>query len=220
MKSAIRLLVPGVLALIALTAAWAAQPTAPPAAAAAADEPAKKADEPAKAADLAGSYKVDGVHSSNVFRIKHLDTAYFYGRFNDCDGEFTLDPADPDKCRFDIRLKVVSVDTANSGRDDHLRSEEYFDAEKHPQITFKSKSAKKAGGSALEVSGDLTLRGVTKPLTATVELTGSGKGFRGEFRAGWETTFTIKRSDFGMTAGQGALSDDVRITISVEGIKS
>lgn len=193
----------------------AAKPEAKPA-----EKPAAKpADAPSAAGDVSGKYAVDPVHSTNVFRIKHMNTAFFYGRFNQMEGDFTLDEKDPTKSTFDVKLKTESIDTNNAARDKHMRSPEYFDAEKNPDITFKSKSVKKAADGSLEVTGDLTLRGVTKPLTAKVELTGSGKGMRDEVRAGWETTFTVKRSDYEMTAGQGALGDEVRITVSVEGVK-
>jgi polyisoprenoid-binding protein YceI len=183
-----------------------------------AQQPEKKGDEKPAALSYTGTYDVDGVHSSNVFCIKHMDVANFYGRFSQIEGTFTLDDADATKSAFDIKLKTASVDTANEVRDKHLRSDECFDAEKHPDITFKSKSIKKAGEKALEVTGDLTMKGVTKPLTAKVELTGVGKGFSGGTICGWETTFTVKRSDFDV-GKPGGLSDDVRITISVEGVK-
>lgn len=178
----------------------------------------KKTDDKAAALAYTGTYDVDAVHSSNVFRIKHMGVANFYGRFSEVEGTFTLDDADPSKAAFDVKLKTASVSTANEARDKHLMSEEYFDAEKHPAITFKSKSAKKAGDNALDVTGELTMKGVTKPLSAKVELTGVGKGFRGGVICGWETTFTVKRSDFGV-GKEGGLGDEVRITISAEGVK-
>lgn len=183
-----------------------------------AQQPEKTADDKPAVRSYTGAFEVDGVHSSNVFRIKHMDVSNFYGRFNQIEGTFTLDDVDPTRAAFDIKLKTASIDTGNEARDKHLKSSDYFDAEKYPEITFKSRSVKKTDAGALEVAGDLTLRGVTKPLTATVELTGVGKGFRGGVICGWETTFTVKRSDFGVGKPEG-LGDEVRITISVEGVK-
>ncbi len=166
-----------------------------------------------------GTYKVDPVHSSNVFRIKHLNVANFYGRFNEVEGTFVLDETDPAKCSFDVRLKSASIDTHNEDRDKDLRSEKFFDAEKNPQIAFKSTGVTRSADNQLAVTGDLTLHGVTKSIAVKVELTGAGPGMRGEFRAGFETTFTVRRSEFGMTALLNGLSDDVQITVSVEGVK-
>ena len=170
-------------------------------------------------AEATGTYDVDAVHSSVVFRIKHLNTAYFYGRFNEIAGTIVLDDADPARGSFDVQVKVASVDTANADRDKHLKSPDFFDAEQFPLITFRSRSVKKVGETTLEVAGDLTLHGVTKPLTVKIERTGSGTGMRGEFRCGWETVFEIKRSDFGMTKLIGPVGDDVRLMVSVEGVR-
>lgn len=175
--------------------------------------------EPAKSEGKAETYKVDPIHSSNWFRIKHLNVTYFYGRFNEIEGTYTLDDANPAGSAIDIQIKTESIDTNNDGRDKHLKSPEYFDAEKYPEITFKSSSVKKTGDQQYEVKGDLTFRGVTKPLTVKIERTGAGPGMKGEYRSGFETSFEIKRSDFGMTTMVGPLSDEVRLTISVEGIR-
>jgi polyisoprenoid-binding protein YceI len=181
---------------------------------------AQKADEKPKAgAGGAETYQVDPVHSSNTFRIKHMNVAYFHGRFNDMAGTFVFDDADPAKCSFDVQVKVDSVDTNNAGRDKHLKSAELFDAEKFPQITFKSTSVKKAGDQTYDVTGDLTLHGVTKPITVKIERTGAGPGMKGEYRSGCETTFEIKRSDYGMKAMIGPLGDEVHLTVSLEGIR-
>lgn len=173
-----------------------------------------------KAQGKGEKYKVDPVHSSIGFRIKHLNVAYFYGRFNDAEGTFAFDDADPAASTLDIHVKVDSIDTHNAMRDKDLKSEKFFDAAKHAEIVFKSATARKIGDNLLEVTGDLTLHGVTKPLTVKIERTGSGPGMMGEHRSGFETTFEIKRSEFGMTTMlPNGLSDEVRLTISVEGIR-
>jgi len=145
--------------------------------------------------------------------------AYLYGRFNEVTGTVILDPEDLAASRVDIQVKAESIDTHNADRDKHLKSPEFFDVEKYPLITFRSQACRKIGDNEYEVQGDLTLHGVTRPLTVTVVHTGAGPGMQGEYRVGFETTFTIKRSDFGMTTLIGPVADEVRITVSGEGIR-
>ena len=175
--------------------------------------------EPNRSEGRAETYTVDPIHSSNWFRIKHLNVANFYGRFNEIAGTYTLDDVNPVGSSFDIRIKADSIDTHNDARNQHLKSADFFDAEKNPEITFKSTSVKKTGDKEYEVKGDLTLHGVTKPLTVRIERTGAGTGMKGEYRSGLETSFEIKRSDFGMNTMQGPLGDEVRLMISIEGIR-
>jgi polyisoprenoid-binding protein YceI len=167
----------------------------------------------------AESYKVDPVHSSAVFRIKHANVSFFAGRFNAPDGSFVLDEADPSKSSFNVVLSVDKVDTANEKRDAHLKSPDFFNAKQYPTITFKSTSVKKGEGSALQVTGDLTMHGVTKSITVPVELTGKGQFPPGTQRAGVEATFIVKRSEFGMTGMQGMLGDDVKVLVGLSAIK-
>jgi len=171
------------------------------------------------APSFTGEYRIDPVHSSNYFCIRHLNVANFYGRFNELAGTFTLDDADPARCTFDVTIRAASLDTNHPERDKHLKSAEFFDVEQYPDIRFRSTSVRRPEPGQLAVTGDLSLRGVTRPVTATVTLTGAGPGMRGEPRAGFEATLTIKRSEFGMTALVGPLGDEVRITVSVEGIR-
>ena len=171
-------------------------------------------------ARVAETYAVDPVHSTVLFRIKHLDVSYSYGRFNEIEGTFTFDGASAKNNRIDITVKAASVDTNHDGRDEHLRNEDYFDAENHPEITFKSDRVRKTGEKTYEAEGELKLRGVAKPLTVSLERVGSGPDPRGKFRSGFETTFTIKRSDFGMNTMLGPVGDDVRLIVSVEGVRA
>lgn len=166
----------------------------------------------------AATYAVDNVHSCVWFRIKHLDISWFYGRFNEVSGTYTFDDADPGNNKLAIDVKTASVDTNNADRDEHLRKPDYFDAEKFPTISFKSERFKKTGANTFEVAGELTLHGVTKPLTVTLERTGAGRDPWGKLRAGFETTFTVKRSDFEV-GDQRGLSDEVRLTVSIEGVQ-
>lgn len=167
---------------------------------------------------FAGSFKVDSVHSALIFRVKHNNTSYAYGRFNAISGEFSIDQADPSKSSFDFSVKTDSIDTADAKRDQHLKNADFFNAKQYPTITFKSKSVTSAGKDTLAVTGDLTLHGVTRPVTATVEITGANRDMRGNSIAGIESIFTIKRSDFGMKGMAGAVGDEVRIMLSSEGV--
>jgi polyisoprenoid-binding protein YceI len=168
-------------------------------------------------AAASGSYEVDPVHSSLVFRVKHFGVANFYGRFNNVTGSFTLDAADVAKNVFEIQIQADSVDTAIAKRDQHLKSPDFLNAKQFPTITFKSTSVKSKDGESFEVTGDLTLHGVTKPVTGTVTVTGAGKGFGGRALAGVDANFTIKRSDFDMKFMLEGLSDEIQIIAGLEG---
>jgi polyisoprenoid-binding protein YceI len=165
-----------------------------------------------------GAFKVDPVHSTIVYKIKHNEVSWFYGRFNGPTGSFNIDLADPSKSVIDVSVNVENVDTANAGRDKHLKSGDFFSAKEYPTITFKGKSFKKSGEHAVEATGDLTLHGVTKPVTVTIEHTGEKPGKSGQV-AGAAATLTIKRSDYGMTGMIGPLGDEVTIMIGLEGGK-
>jgi polyisoprenoid-binding protein YceI len=169
-------------------------------------------------ARAAETYKADTVHSSVVFRVKHANTAYFWGRFNDISGAFTLDSANPAQVKLDFQVKADSVDTGQPKRDQHLKGPDVFNVVQFPTLSFTSKSVQ-AAGSGYEVQGDLTLHGVTKPVTVKVTPTGTGKGPTGAAIAGIEATFTVRQSEFGITKLAPAIGDDVWVNVSVEGVK-
>lgn len=171
---------------------------------------------PASAAEAAASYSVDPIHSMVIFKVKHMGAGNFYGRFNQVSGTFTIDDTDPSKNRIEFEVKTDNIDTANKQRDDHLKGPDFFNVVQFPTITFKGKEIKKAGEQSHEVAGDLTFRGVTKPLKAKVEKVGTGKGRRGETITGFEATFTLKRSDFGMNYMVGPLGDEIHVIVSTE----
>src|SRR3954462_14103218 len=142
------------------------------------------------------TYKADPVHSSAVFRAHHAGAGYVWGRFNDPTGTFVLDAADPTKSTFSGEIQAANVDTHNEKRDAHLKSPDFFNAKQYPTITFKSTSVKKGDApNTLQVTGNLTMHGVTKPLTVPVELTGKGQFPPGTQRAGGEATFVVKLAD-------------------------
>jgi polyisoprenoid-binding protein YceI len=170
------------------------------------------------AAVRAETYTVDPVHSSLLFRIKHLSVSYVYGRFNNPEGTINVDDADPTKSSFDISVKVANIDTGNKNRDNHLKTPEFFNASEFPTMTFKSTSVKVGDDKKLEVTGNLTIHGQTKPVTATLEHVGTGNTPMGQ-RAGYDGSLTIKRSDFGMNQMLEAIGDDVTIKIGLEALK-
>ena len=169
---------------------------------------------PARAAD---EYVIDAMHAGGHFKISHLGLSWIHGRFNDFSGSFTLDP-DPAKCSFSLTIKAESIDTANPKRDQHLRSPDFFNVKQFPAITFQT-TAVKAVTDGYEVTGDLTLHGVTRPITFSL-LGGRKAEFpKGVQRTGFSTELVLKRADFGFDKFAEALGNDVYISISFEGIK-
>ena len=170
-------------------------------------------------ADAADTYEIDTAHSMILFRAKHNGITYNYGRFNEFTGKITMDETDISKSMVEFEVKTASVDTANDKRDQHLRSPDFFSAKQFPVITFKSTkvSMKEGAEDVLEVTGDLELLGVKKSITVDVEITGKGQGRQGESLMGFESIFTINRSEFGMTYGVGGpVSDDIRLIVTIE----
>ena len=167
----------------------------------------------------ADTYQVDPVHSSLVFRIKHLGVAYVWGRINNPAGTIAFDEQRPQNSSVTIRGMVKDIDTNNDKRDAHLRSPDFFDARKFPEIGFTSKRVESTGGRNYRVTGDFSMRGVTKTLTVDVVHTGSAKDPWGGYRSGFETTFEINRSEFGMNFMQGGVGDTVTIHVAVEAIR-
>ena len=166
----------------------------------------------------ADNYKVDPVHSFAVFSIHHFNAGNVWGRFNEPGGQFTLDNSDPTKDAFTVEIKVANLDTANAKRDSDLKGPDWFNVRQFPTMMFKSTSVAKGEGNNLNVTGNLTIHGVTKTVTIPVEVTGMAQTPLG-FRAGIQATVTIKRSDFGMKGMPGGVGDDVRIIVAIEGTK-
>ena len=167
----------------------------------------------------ADTYTLDPDHSAVVFRIKHLGIATVFGRFHQPEGQFAYDPQSPENSYIQLQVAAKNVDTGVEKRDNHLRSPDFFNVEKHPLITFKSRSVKAKGQTHLEVVGDITLLGNTRTVRIDVVQTGEGMDPWGKFRRGFETTFSIMRKDFGMDFMSSAVGDKVVLTISVEGVR-
>jgi len=163
----------------------------------------------------ADTYKVDPVHSTVIFRISHFGTSYVYGRFDEVTGTFTVDDKTPE---FDFSVNAASVDTNNKQRDTHLKSADFFSVKEFPTITFKSTSVSATGDKKFDVTGDLTLHGVTKSITVPLEFVGAADTKMGS-RAGYEGHFAVKRTDYGMDKLVGMVGDDVSLIVSFEGVK-
>lgn len=170
-------------------------------------------------AHAADTYTVDPVHTAALFKVKHVGVSYTYGRFNDISGTVAFDAANPASSKVDITIQAGSVDTHSEKRDAHLASPDFFDAKQYQALKFVSTEFKKVDDSTFDVTGDFTLHGVTKPITIKVVKVGEGKDPWGGYRIGFESTFTIKRSDYGMIKMLEAVSDEVVVTFATEAIK-
>lgn len=174
---------------------------------------------PAFAVEEKYAIDTDGAHAFVQFRIRHLGYSWLYGRFNDFGGGFTYDEDDPSKSQVEVVIKTASLDSNHAERDKHLRSNDFLDVSKHPEATFKSASYEETGADTATLTGDLTLHGVTKPVTISVSKIGHGPDPWGGFRRGFEGTTSIKLSDFGIKKDLGPASREVELTLSVEGIR-
>jgi polyisoprenoid-binding protein YceI len=166
----------------------------------------------------ADDYTIDAAHTGVTFYISHLNLSNVYGRFDSFSGGFTLDSSDPSRSSFKLTIKTDSVDTNNTGRDNHLRSPDFFNAKQFPTITFASTSVKPIEGG-YEVTGDLTLHGETKPVTFSLKGGASAEFPKGVRRTGFSTDFVVKRSDFGVGRPMPVLGDEVHVSIGFEGTK-
>jgi len=164
----------------------------------------------------AATYKIDPVHSQLLFKVNHVGVSNQWGRINGLEGTFTTDEG---KEAVDAKVPVEGIDTANPKRDQHLKSADFFNAKQFPEIAFKSNSVKKTD-NGFELTGDLTLHGVTKSVTVPLTKVGekSLPAPMGD-RAGLEASFTVKRSDFGMGNMVGPIGDEVTLYVNVEGAK-
>jgi len=172
---------------------------------------------------FAETYQIDPVHSSIGFKIKHLFSKVT-GRFAEVNGVIEIDPNQPENSSVNATIEVKSIDTQNAKRDSHLKTADFFDVEKFPAMTFKSKHVKKIDDKTADVIGDLTIHGVTKEVPLRVKFLGKGPGMAGKEITGWEATTTINRKDFGLTWGKmiegvAAVGDEVEIELQIEAPK-
>jgi polyisoprenoid-binding protein YceI len=169
----------------------------------------------------AAEYLIDrkGAHAFIQFRIKHLGYSWLYGRFNDFDGSFSYDENNPSAAKITVDIKPGSIDSNHAERDKHLRGEEFLYVEKYPTSRFVSTAYEEQEGGKALLKGELTLRGVTKPIEIEVESIGYGKDPWGGYRRGFLGTTEISLADFGIPFDLGPASKRVELVLSVEGIR-
>lgn len=176
------------------------------------------------AALSADTYTVDNTHSEVSFRIRHF-VSQTPGKFSDYAATFELDPKNLESSKVDFVIQAASIDTDNDDRDKHLRSEDFFWVETHPTLWFRSSKIRNVGGDRFEVTGTMSIRGVEKVITVPVEFLGFIKDPWGGERAGFESTFTINRKEYGiewnkaLDAGGVVLGEEVKVTLNLELIK-
>jgi polyisoprenoid-binding protein YceI len=166
-------------------------------------------------------YTIDPAHTSVVFSVGHTGLSYTYGVFRQAAGNYILDKTNPANCRFGLVIQADSLDTNHAERDKHLRSADFFNIQEFPTITFESTSCAlantPAGGVTYNVTGNLTIHGVTRQVTLPLRMLGDGKGPFGDQRTGFLCQVELKRSDFGMRNLLDMVGDAVGVTISFEG---
>jgi polyisoprenoid-binding protein YceI len=167
------------------------------------------------------TFTIDKTHSEAVFQVRHLVTKV-RGRFTDLAGTIVFDEASPERSTVTLTIQAASIDTGTPDRDAHLRSEDFFHVEKHPAIAFASTVIRPLGEDVYEVTGDLTMRGVTKRITLPVSYLGKATDPWGNEKAGFEAETTVNRKDFGLVwnaaleTGGFLVGDDVRISVSIQ----
>jgi polyisoprenoid-binding protein YceI len=177
------------------------------------------------ASPQATTWSLDPAHSEIGFQVKHLMITSVRGKFDKFDIHATCPENDFEKVHVEFTADTASVNTSSEQRDGHLKSADFFDSENHPQMTFKSNGMKKISGDDYEMSGDLTIRGVTKPVKVKVEVAGMVKDPYGQTKAGFIVEGKINRKDFGLlwnaTLETGGLmvSDDVKIHADIQMIR-
>lgn len=169
----------------------------------------------------AAEYKIDtsGAHAFVQFRIKHLGYSWLYGRFDKFDGSFFYDAAKPEASTVQVNIDTTSLNSNHAERDKHLRGADFLDVAKFPTATFKSTGFESLGDGKAKLTGDLTLRGVTKPITIDVKEIGGGQDPWGGMRHGFTGTASFKLKDFGIDYDLGPASQVVEMILDVEGIK-
>jgi polyisoprenoid-binding protein YceI len=183
------------------------------------------ANSPTSTASSAATYEIDPAHSSASFKVRHMMIANVKGSFNKLEGSVVFDARNPEAARIDARIDAASIDTREPQRDAHLRSADFLDVENYPQLTFRSKSVKSIGENEYELTGDLTIRGVTREVKLQVESTPEVKDPWGNLRVGATATTVINRKDFGLTwntaleTGGVLVGDRVDITLDLEFVK-
>jgi polyisoprenoid-binding protein YceI len=176
--------------------------------------------------ELTGTYTLDPAHTRIGFVARHAMVTKVRGAFNEFTGTAVLDGANPEKSTVQVTIQAASIDTRNAQRDGHLRGNDFLAMEEYPQITFVSTGVRQSGESTFEVTGDLTIKGVTNQITIPFEFEGAAKDPFGNERVGFEGSVAINRKDYGVTwnaalEGGGVLvSDKVTLEFEVSAVKN
>ncbi len=171
-------------------------------------------------------WAVDTAHSSIDFAIRHMMVSKVKGTFHDFEATIDANPEDLTDATIEFSVDVNSVDTRNNDRDNHLRSADFFDGENHPKMTFQATKIEKKSPGEYVITGDMTIRGTTKPETFTVTYEGSGKDPWGNEKVGFEAHGAISRSEYGLTWNQALetggvlVADQVQITLDIQAAKA
>ena len=174
---------------------------------------------------VTGRYDLDPAHSRLGFVARHAMVTKVRGQFSDFSGNLYLDEDDPSRSTAEVDVQMASVSTGQDQRDAHLRSPDFFDAETHPTMTFKSTGAELRGDDTYRMTGDLTVRGVTRPITLDIEFNGVVRDPFGNDRAGFEARSTISRKDWGLTynavleAGGVLVSDKITLELDIAAVR-
>ena len=175
---------------------------------------------------LTGTYAIDASHSRFGFVARHAMVTKVRGSFNDFEGTATIDGSNPAASSVQVSISVDSIDTRNKQRDDHIRTNDFLDVANHPKITFVSTSITHDGGNDFEVTGDLTIRGITKSVTLPLEFQGEASDPFGNRRIGFEGSVVINRKDWGVNwnaaleAGGVLVSEKVTLEFEISAVKS
>jgi polyisoprenoid-binding protein YceI len=180
---------------------------------------------PALAAAEATTWNIDPSHTQSTFAVRHLVISTVRGEFKKTAGVVKIDAEDPSKSSVEATIDAATIHTREDKRDDHLRSADFLDAQNHPTITFRSTKIEKKGDAEYEVTGDLTIRGTTKPVVLAATLTPEIKDPQGMTRRGVQATTKVNRQDFGVrwskTVEAGpVVGDDIAIEINAELVKA
>lgn len=170
---------------------------------------------------MAAAYAIDkqGQHAFVNFKISHLGYSWLYGTFKDFDGSFSFDDKNPEASKVNVTLNTQSVDTNHAERDKHIRSGDFLNVGKHPTATFASTAVKSTGEGTADITGNLTLNGVTKPVVIAATFIGQGDDPWGGYRAGFAGSTMLKLKDFEIEKDLGPASAEVELIISVEGVR-
>ena len=176
-------------------------------------------------ADLTGDFVIDPTHSSIGFTARHAMVTKVRGTFEQFEGKAHLDASNPSASTAEVTIQVDSINTRQAQRDEHLRTNEFFDAPTFPQITFRSTGVEVVSAEQFRLTGDLTVKGTTKPVTVDFEYVGTAKDVYDNVRAGFEGKAVINRSDFGVTwnapleTGGVLVSDKITLEFDISAVK-